>query len=314
MTCLNNKTIIRIAGTSHSGSTLLDLMLSNAENAFSCGEINALFRPYRMHHFNPECACSDPECSLWREVKQGGEAHAWQTLSSLLPSIDWFVDSSKDPGWLYDQARSDRCHGFDVKYVLIYKTPEEYALSRMKRGGRRRWKASYVNYHLKFLQIAPEWIAVRYADLARDPASKLKTLCNALGLEYFPGKENYWSKTHHTLFGSNSAKSNLMKNPGSASDNPEWMSRAKLASKKPIRYKTAEEEGLPEAVLKEIRYDSRLQAFVRLLGTREIDAGTESGTPFHATAIPRPMPGWYVIGKCRRWIQYAACRLKRARS
>lgn len=43
--------LVRIAGTAYGCSTVLDLMLANADNASSRGEIDALFRPYRRHHF-----------------------------------------------------------------------------------------------------------------------------------------------------------------------------------------------------------------------------------------------------------------------
>ena len=46
------KKIIFIGGTARSGSTLLDLIITNDPRAMSLGEINALFWPTRKHHFD----------------------------------------------------------------------------------------------------------------------------------------------------------------------------------------------------------------------------------------------------------------------
>jgi hypothetical protein len=40
---------------------MLDLMLSNTPAGSSCGEIYAMFRPWRLHHRHPACACGDFE-------------------------------------------------------------------------------------------------------------------------------------------------------------------------------------------------------------------------------------------------------------
>ena len=95
--------IILIGGTAYSGSTVLDLMLSNAQNGFSCGEVNALFRPYRKHHFSQKCACGENDCDIWRNVLAGGECNLWNNLKAQNPKVSFFIDSSKDLVWLYDQ-------------------------------------------------------------------------------------------------------------------------------------------------------------------------------------------------------------------
>ena len=61
-------TLIKICGAARSGTTMLDLMLGNASDAFSCGEVNARFRPWRSHHFNPECRCGQNPCQIWAEI------------------------------------------------------------------------------------------------------------------------------------------------------------------------------------------------------------------------------------------------------
>lgn len=50
-------TLISICGEGQSGSTMLDLMLGNGYDTFSCGEVYAWFRPWRTHHFRITCSC-----------------------------------------------------------------------------------------------------------------------------------------------------------------------------------------------------------------------------------------------------------------
>lgn len=307
------KKIIRVAGTSHSGSTMLDLMLSNAYNAFSCGEINALFRPYRMHHYDPICGCLNPNCTIWKEVKSEGEKNTWNTLFRLFPKIDIFVDSSKDPVWLIDQKKYDKWHKANVKNVLIWKTPEEYAYSRYKRGLIKNWKKSYINYHLKYFTIADDWISIKYSDLAKNPPRKLKRLCDVLGLEYWPGKEKYWDKEHHTLFGSNSAKSRL----NLSFDDNKFRNKTKnnlnndLISSSLIKYKQIKMEMLPVDIKNEIYNDNLLKELTNILSRNEIDTSIESNSTKSISLTSRPQMGWYYYGKIKRLFRHYSCLLRR---
>jgi hypothetical protein len=47
----SKKALILVCGAARSGTTMLDLMLGNSPDVFSYGEIYALFRPFRTHHF-----------------------------------------------------------------------------------------------------------------------------------------------------------------------------------------------------------------------------------------------------------------------
>ena len=58
------KKVIFIGGTSYSGSTFFDMILANDPKGFSCGEVNALFNPYRPHHTDPLCGCGDINCDF----------------------------------------------------------------------------------------------------------------------------------------------------------------------------------------------------------------------------------------------------------
>lgn len=203
-----NKKVIFIGGTSFSGSTLLDLMLSNSNDAFSCGEINALFYPYASHHLSPKCGCGNPQCTIWQQIQKFGEKRLYESIFRQFPSVSTIVDSSKDPLWIRDQTKRLEYQGLDVRQILIWKSPAEFRKSRAKRRKESGWEQSWIAYHRYYFRMIPNWISVSYSDLVNDPTT-FQSVTNRLGLPYFEGKARYWTKTHHTLFGNNAAKISL---------------------------------------------------------------------------------------------------------
>ncbi len=315
----NKKQLLRIAGTPHSGSTMLDLMLSNREEAFSCGEINALFRPYRPHHFHPDCACGDPACAIWESVRSKGEAALWPTMCDRFPDINIFVDSSKDLIWFKDQVKADRHHNLNVQNILIWKTPEEYAFSCLKRGKKKLWKKAYINYHLRYFSLMKIWVSVRYADLAQNPEKKMESLCQSLVIPFSPGRSRYWEKRHHTLFGADSARRLLPYNPGNPAGSiaPDATAiahrRNHAADNQPeIRYKDNIREQLPPEIVAEIDNTPLLTDIRQVLEKTEVDTATTVISNDH-TSIQQPAGGdaWYLIAKGKRRLQHLSCLLQK---
>jgi len=203
------KKVIFIAGTCYSGSTLLDMTLGNDPKGFSIGEVNALFEPYRPHHFYPECGCYNKKCQLWSKLKQGGLANLYTNIFKQYPNIEYIVDSSKEPLWINARIKALKKQGIAYEIVLIWKTPLEIANSFNKRDDYSHWAKAWVNYHRLLYTLQPQqWSAISYHDYVRNPAS-LKTLCQQLGIEYFAGKEKFWEKEHHIVFGNHSARKHL---------------------------------------------------------------------------------------------------------
>lgn len=198
--------IIFISSTSHSGSTMLDLMLANDPNGFSCGEVYALFRPYRPHHINPICKCGIQSCELWAQVLKKGEAGLYQTIFELNPGLNFIVDSSKMLSWTHDQLQYLKSQPYKVIHIVIWKTPLEYAYSCLKRTNSMRWKRRYKSYYRHFFELVDDWISVSYADLAQQPGPTLQNLCQRIGIPYYPGKELFWNGKYHSLFGSGSTE------------------------------------------------------------------------------------------------------------
>ena len=197
------KKLIFVGGTARSGSTLLDLILANDPKAMSLGEIHALFRPTRKHHF--EEIKNKKEDPIWSKIIIEGRKKMFQNLSYYFPDIQIFIDSSKDPYWFQYQEKINN-NNFIVKHVLIYKSLEELALSFIKRGKKFTWLRTYIHYHKKYFSIIKHFKTIAYRDLIEDDEA-LMLLCNWLDINYSKRRKNYWEKEYQTFFGSNSVKS-----------------------------------------------------------------------------------------------------------
>ncbi len=208
---MNQKQVIFIGGSSYSGSTMLDMMLANGQDGFSVGEVHALFHPYRPHHFNPNCGCGEPECDFWIKVREAGEDKLYETIFKLLPNISYIVDSSKNPWWITAQTHYLSKQSIQFFNILIWKNPANFAYSMLKRN-RKGWKKAWVNYHRLYFTLIEQYIAIAYQDIVQSPSSTLKNLCEKVEIDYFPEKELFWKKRHHTIFGNDSAKIHLTDN------------------------------------------------------------------------------------------------------
>ena len=202
------KKVIFIGGVSYSGTTLLDMILSNSISGFSCGELSSLFYPHKDHHINQKCGCGNAKCRIWNEVLYRGERKIYETLFSMFPDIDFIVDSSKDPMWIRKQIDILSEANIQTKNVLIYKTPIESAYSFQKRNRFNLFEPSWINYHRLYFTLINDFLTVKYSDLVTN-FKTLSIICKFFEIPYFDNKKEYWNKNHHTLFGNNSAKMHL---------------------------------------------------------------------------------------------------------
>jgi hypothetical protein len=189
---------------------MLDMMMANSPEGFSVGEVHALFRPFRPHHFKPECGCGNSECDFWLKVRDAGEERLYETIFNLLPDVSFIVDSSKDPWWIQKQAENLLRKNIEIYHLLIWKEPAAFAHSMIKRN-RKGWGKAWKNYYRLYFTLIDDYISVPYSDLAQYPDQILQDLCRKCGLQYHQGKEEFWQKHHHTLFGNDSAKIHLRK-------------------------------------------------------------------------------------------------------
>lgn len=200
--------VIFVGGASYSGTTLLDMLLSNTDEGFSCGELIALFHPHKTHHIAYTCGCGQRSCAVWPDAIKEGPERVYARLFQAHPQLSYIVDSSKDPQWLQRQSRALAAQGIDTEHVLIWKTPEAFRASWAKRGRERTWRRAWEHYHVVYGSLMENWYGVPYEALTAN-VDMLATLVATLGIAGRSGQERYWEKVHHTLFGNSSAKIHL---------------------------------------------------------------------------------------------------------
>ena len=311
------KKVTFIGGSSYSGSTVLDLMLSNDTGAFSCGELYALFRPTLPHHINPRCGCGNQSCHIWSNIKKLGEKHVYQNLFNLYPNVEMLVDSSKSPIWLLDQIHNLSNHEIQIYNFLIWKSPEEYAFSCFKRNRLKYWAKSWINYYLRYFSTIDNWKTIPYRLLATDPISTLKFIGDITGQTYFNGKECFWEKQHHTLFGNASAKIHLHEEYSENYDkhvnhiNEHQLNVKIPQSKASFRHRTIYYDNpdynvLPKFVREEIYNNNSFKEIIHFLEKTDIRNSTVSKDIFLSAksySKNKPFPLWYNIDKIRSYYQ-----------
>lgn len=201
------KKIILIGGTSYSGSTMLDMILGNDPNGFSAGEYRGFLMPRKMRHYNTTFISKEAE-NLWSLVKRNSLKNIYKTIFSEYRNVKFIVDSSKHPLWIKQMETIAIKQGFDVKHVLLWKTPEEFAYSCYKRKKLKNWDNSWKKYYRLYFSIFNNFTIVSYSKLVKDEAY-LKEICYLLDIPYFNSKREFWQKKSFTLGGNRSAKMHL---------------------------------------------------------------------------------------------------------
>jgi hypothetical protein len=195
------KTLVNILGTGRCGSTLLDAMLGNDKSSFSCGEVYAWFRPRRQHHKKLSCTSGADPCPVWPSLCQFGQQRLFTGIFNEL-DVDFVIDSSKALPWVYDQQRwlpSD----IKIFNIAIFKEPIELAFSAWKRGVRPEVVGrEYCRYYSRLFSLRMPFAPVSYRELVINPSCKLKRICSLLDMPYWEGKEAFWKRDLHLLFGS----------------------------------------------------------------------------------------------------------------
>lgn len=219
------KRVIYICGADHSGSTLIGCALGAEPEAdtppgvFHIGECHAFFDPANPKFGKVPSARGD-ETSFWSNVdKSVGPENAYREIfqKSGAPVL---VDSSKKLAWAKIQAEACKRDGIGFSVVVTYRPFVDIVDSLLRRDldlERAMRRIAYYRSCLRFIRHAkPDIVAgVDAALFCRQPAQQLKTLCEAIGIAYFPGKERYWNFKHTYLYGAALQRQHL-RNPKKA--------------------------------------------------------------------------------------------------
>lgn len=228
----NAMKVIYIAGTSHSGSTLLDLMLNAHPAIISVGEILKLNRQLKPRgdkgRYVP-CSCVAPslwQCPFWSRVNDHVEQSHGKSLVDFdvqgygeldeapAPNVAVFeaiaevagkkivVDSSKMPRRL---SHLMQLAALDVFPIHLIRSPKGQIFSVMRKHG--GFLGHLVRYELVHEQVrrklrsVPHTV-VRYEDLVRHPEATLRAILTPLGLTFHP-RQLAWAEAEKHLVAGN---------------------------------------------------------------------------------------------------------------
>jgi len=265
---------------------MLDLMLGNDPNAFSCGEVYAWFRPSKPHHLVLDCSCGQQPCPVWTRLT-GVPEREFHAAATREPGIDTVVDSSKDLNWLLDTNAWGAERGFKVFNLFIWKSPVNHVYSYWKRGEDvSRWHREFHKYCARFLSTRLPFHTVSYESLVRDPQATLADVCKLVGLPYFSGKQRFWEETtHHCLFGSGAVRKQLR------------AGHSTIRANEPLPVDFLR---LTERITATIQADARLQDILAAFASKAVSAGSTEGS---VVGPRKPYPAWYYLRDVKRAIR-----------
>ncbi len=283
-------TLVTICGTDRSGSTMLDLILGNAQDAFSCGEVSAWYRPYRKHHFDIRCSCKQNPCPIWDRIKDAPEDQFHASLVTEL-GVNFIIDSSKDICWVIDLQKWAGSGNLKVQNIVIWKNPIELAYSYWKRGQTiAYWRKQFIGTYQKIIQVGIPFWAVNYDELTKDPSRKIEEICQAIGIPYFAGKERFWEKEHHFLFGSTGVRKQV---------------DAKQSTIYQGKLYPPEFEACVDALRIQIDEDTKIQQLIERLRNADVSSGGWSNRQDMPPYRQKTFPVWYyrkkIVRRLRRY-------------
>ncbi len=215
-------TIVYILSRGHSGSTLLDMLLSSHDDVVSVGELKQIAR-----QDNPWCTCKADrvrQCSFWQRVSAELVERTSKTLFeqkftstdpdelrvanhavyeavAAISGVSVIVDSSKDH-WRLSRLLEDGT--FDIKVIHLVRHPYGVVSSHARKGRAWWFQAIQCGRSLVLQQRVLEGHAyriVRYEDLVACPEEKVSGLMTWIGLPFEPSQLDWSGRVRHNVNG-----------------------------------------------------------------------------------------------------------------
>jgi hypothetical protein len=229
--------VVFIASLSHSGSTLLDLMLNAHPDAVSVGELKQLGRFARLEKANRRlrCTCGADTlltCEFWTKVSALTKSATGRTIgelnvedyehkaqfdednAALFQAIaaasgkNYVVDSSKQVTRLALLLENPE---LDVHPIFLIRDPKGQICSSQKtESSLIRLIGNYVRTNREIHELVKHrpHSVVRYEDLVRSPEHVLGALMQQLGLAFDPRQLEWASQVRHNVGGNGMRRSN----------------------------------------------------------------------------------------------------------
>lgn len=169
-----SKTLIYIIGTGRSGTTLLDILLGNADDAISLGEINRFFK---RNGIPPKREKSSEVYRFWENIRvdiEGDENYNYRLYDAIFKKNEYHLNFLKSifkkNSNLYKETLRKQYH------TLYQRTQKKILIESSKYPARALNISSYV---------APEEMNIKFIYLKKDPVKVVESF-NKKNLEQPP--------------------------------------------------------------------------------------------------------------------------------
>lgn len=198
--------LVTIVSMSHSGSTLLSLVMGTHPRCFCLGEFRHIDKWIKER--DNLCRICPSECDFWKKfrvlVSRGMNIFEAAFESS---GADILIDSSKKRR-SFEKGKASLNGKADCRVLHIIRNPygslmfqkvkyrQRITKERVKRWVRRRKKLD--NY---CDSLGDNCFTIKYEDFCLNPDEVAGRICAFLGIDYFPGMTSFWEKHHHLCSG-----------------------------------------------------------------------------------------------------------------
>lgn len=221
--------IIVLNSLSHSGSTVISMVLSNAANAVSLGEIYQVLRddPADWLAKNETCSCANAlaQCTFWEPVLAHIKTHnivdiveryrcAIQHFEDVYGPDSVIIDTSKGTKHLDIYKKLD----IDFKLVYLLRDVRSFAFSQSKVAARQtrkglkkikghawfqflKWYFGNKGRMKMFAKKGIDYCKVGYEDFCFNQEARLKQMCEHTELDYKKAYLAMSDSQHHVLMG-----------------------------------------------------------------------------------------------------------------
>ena len=189
---------IFILSHSHSGSTLLDLMIGSHPQCSSLGEF--VHFSEKVTSDKPMCVVCNSDCEVWQKF-----IHIHKKRSPFDAAFDAFgssylVDSSKRISWAQKYGTKNDFYIHIVRYGLATLLKTKRKSGKIIPKNVNGWIKSNRNIS-KFVSHSKHGIRVRYEDLVTSTVEELSRICKFIGIEYYDKMREFWKVKHHVIGG-----------------------------------------------------------------------------------------------------------------
>jgi hypothetical protein len=140
--------VIYILGSSHSGSTILQYLLSGRQGVIGLGEVRQIASKRRWDSIFAKCSCGQPvkDCTFWKELElfDGETSIEWYRRLTLMVSSNYrnithIVDSSKAMYSIWPWIEMKR-EGLisDLRIIYLVRDVRGWAVSDVNRRKRKK--------------------------------------------------------------------------------------------------------------------------------------------------------------------------------